>query len=105
MGALSLPSSPASSGTVPLHGDGPIVSRNPATGQVLGEVPVTSVDDVRAAVARARVAQREWARVPVRERARRVLAFRDEITTRAEEIIDLIVSEGGKTRSEALGME
>jgi succinate-semialdehyde dehydrogenase/glutarate-semialdehyde dehydrogenase len=101
MGALSSALSPAA---IPL-GDAPIVSRNPATGQVLGEVPVASADDVRAAVARARVAQRDWARVPVRERARRVLAFRDEITTRAEEVIDLIVREGGKTRSEALGME
>jgi acyl-CoA reductase-like NAD-dependent aldehyde dehydrogenase len=101
MGALS----PKSSEAVPLHGDASIVSRNPATGQVLGEIPVASADDVRAAVARARVAQRDWAQVPVAERARRVLAFRDEITTRAEEVIDLLVREGGKTRSEALGME
>ena len=40
MGALS-------PGAVPLHGDGPIVSRNPATGQVLGEVPVATADDAR----------------------------------------------------------
>ncbi len=89
----------------PASHDDAIVSRNPATGEVLGEVPVTSAADVKAAVARARAAQRDWAKVPVAERARRVLAFRDEILTRAEEVIELISREGGKTRLEALGME
>jgi succinate-semialdehyde dehydrogenase/glutarate-semialdehyde dehydrogenase len=91
--------------TIPITADAPILSRNPATGQVLGEVPCASADDVRAAVARARAAQRDWSRLPVEERARRVAAFRDELLARAEEVIDLIVKEGGKTRSEALGME
>jgi succinate-semialdehyde dehydrogenase/glutarate-semialdehyde dehydrogenase len=95
----------AVSDTIPISADAPILSRNPATGQVLGEVPAMSADEVRAAVARARAAQRDWARLPVRERARRVAAFKDEILTRAEEVIDLLVKEGGKTRSEALGME
>jgi succinate-semialdehyde dehydrogenase/glutarate-semialdehyde dehydrogenase len=85
--------------------DNVIVSRNPATGEVLGEVPVMGADEVRAQVARARAAQKDWGALPVAERARRVMAFRDEVLTRAEEIIDLIVKEGGKTRSEALGME
>jgi succinate-semialdehyde dehydrogenase/glutarate-semialdehyde dehydrogenase len=82
-----------------------IVSRNPATGEPIGEVPVMDAEEVRAAVARAHAAQKDWGRLPVEERARRVLAFRDEIVTRAEEVIDLIVREGGKTKPEALGME
>lgn len=89
----------------PPANDAIIVSRNPASGEVLGEVQVTSPDEVRAAVARARAAQREWGTLPVGERARRLRAFRDEILTRAEEIIELISKEGGKTRQEALGME
>src|SRR5690349_580800 len=98
MGALAAES-------IPLHPDGSIVSQNPATGATLGEVPVASADEVRAAVVSARAAQVAWAQKPVKERARAILGFRDAITRRAEEIIELIVAEGGKTRSEALGME
>jgi succinate-semialdehyde dehydrogenase/glutarate-semialdehyde dehydrogenase len=82
-----------------------IHARNPATGEVFAEIPVTSADDVRAAVARARTAQQSWGPLPVAERARRVLDFRAELVARAEEIIDAIVRESGKTRVEALGME
>ena len=102
MGSLSLQSSDAQAAD---FDPGVIVSQNPATGEKLGEVPVATEEEVRAAVARGRAAQREWGRLPVRERARRVFAFRDEIINRAEEVIDCIVREGGKTRLEALNME
>jgi succinate-semialdehyde dehydrogenase/glutarate-semialdehyde dehydrogenase len=82
-----------------------IVRYNPATGELVGEVPVMSGEQVRAAVARARAAQSSWGALTVPERAARVQAFRAEIVARAEEIIDLIVREGGKTKQEALGME
>ncbi len=90
--------------TAPL-GSEEIQVRNPATGEPLGRVPVQGADEVRAAVARARAAQVSWASLPVAERARKVSAFRDELLARAEEIIDAIIAEGGKTRQEALGME
>jgi len=82
-----------------------IVSRNPATGEVLGEVPEMSVAAIKAAVARARAAQKEWGDLPVRERCERVKRFRDVVLHRAPELIDLLVREGGKTRVEALSME
>src|SRR5207245_2907569 len=84
---------------------GTIVSRNPATGAVLGEVPEQGPDEIRAAVARAREAQRGWRELSVVERGRRVLAFRDAIARRADEICDLISRECGKPRDEALAME
>jgi len=82
-----------------------IVSINPATGERLGEVPDMSPEQVRAAVDAAHVAQRGWANLPIKERCRRVKRFAGELMSRAEEVIDLIVAEGGKTRQEALGME
>lgn len=82
-----------------------IVSRNPATGEVLGEVPVQSAEEVREAVQRARAAQLDWGRLSPAERGRRLLAFRDELVTRAEEVVDVLVKECGKTRSDALTME
>ena len=78
---------------------------NPATGAPLGQVPVATIEDVRVAVLRARAAQVSWGSLPVAERARRVSAFRDEVLARAEELIDAVVAEGGKTRQEALGMD
>ncbi len=84
---------------------GVIVSYSPATGEPVGEVPIQSAEDVRAAVARAREAQRAWALLPIEERCTRILAFRDAIVDRAEEVIDIIVAECGKPRFEALSHE
>jgi succinate-semialdehyde dehydrogenase/glutarate-semialdehyde dehydrogenase len=82
-----------------------ITSINPATGEPLGDVPVMSDDEVRAAVAAARAAQRDWAKLPIETRCRRVAKLADVLMTRAEEVIDVLVREAGKTRQEALGME
>jgi len=88
-----------------ITGSATITSINPATGEVLGEVPDMSAEQVRAAISSARAAQREWARVPLDQRCRPVARFADVLMSRAEEVIDLLVREGGKTRLEALGME
>jgi succinate-semialdehyde dehydrogenase/glutarate-semialdehyde dehydrogenase len=82
-----------------------IVSRNPATSEVLGEVREQSAAEIRDAVARARRAQAAWGALPVETRAERVGAFRDAIVARAEELCGLISAETGKTRVEALSME
>ena len=83
----------------------PITSINPATGEPIGEVPDLGPADVARAVAAARAAQQTWRQLPVEQRCRRVLHFAEVLMQRAEEVIDLIVREGGKTRLEALGME
>jgi succinate-semialdehyde dehydrogenase/glutarate-semialdehyde dehydrogenase len=82
-----------------------ITSINPATGEPLGEVPDMPAGDIAKAVATARAAQREWGALPLEARCRRVLRFAEVLMARAEEVVDLLVREGGKTRLEALGME
>jgi succinate-semialdehyde dehydrogenase/glutarate-semialdehyde dehydrogenase len=82
-----------------------ITSINPATGEPLGDVPDQSPAEVKAAVDAARTAQLEWAKVPLELRCKRVLRFAEVLMSRAEEVIDLLSREGGKTRLEALGME
>jgi succinate-semialdehyde dehydrogenase/glutarate-semialdehyde dehydrogenase len=77
-------------------------SHAPATGAFLGEVPVSSPDDVQRAVARARRAQESWALLPVAERAERVLRFRNALIDRAEEMVDIISRECGKPKHDAL---
>jgi acyl-CoA reductase-like NAD-dependent aldehyde dehydrogenase len=79
-----------------------IRSYAPATGELLGEAPNTSADEVKQAVARAHRAQEAWAALPVEERAARVLRFRDAIVDRADEVVDLLARECGKPRQEAL---
>src|SRR3569623_441871 len=94
----------SASTTAPLPSS-PIVSINPATGQPLGEVPDMHAAQVRAVVARARAAQQTWGQLSVEARSRRVLRCAEVLMARAEEVIDLLGREGGKTRREALGME
>ncbi len=74
----------------------------PATGELLGEVPVTPDDEIRRVVARARVAQQPWALMPVAERGQRLLRLRTAIAARADELADVLVRECGKPRQEAL---
>jgi acyl-CoA reductase-like NAD-dependent aldehyde dehydrogenase len=84
---------------------GPIISINPANGARLGEVPSLSDADVVTLVASARVAQRLWASQSIVQRCTVIANFAEVLMKRADEVIDLIVAEVGKTRLEALGTE
>src|SRR5262249_33326306 len=84
------------------HSRTKIRSYAPATGELMGEAPNTSRDEVKQAVLRAHRAAEAWAALPIEERCTRVLRYRNAIVDRAEEIIDLLVRECGKPRHEAL---
>ena len=74
----------------------------PATGASLGDVPHATEADVELAVHKARAAQVEWARLPVRKRAALLLRFHDLLLERSDEGLDLIQLEAGKVRIDAL---
>ncbi len=74
----------------------------PGSGELLGELPVTSDDEVRRVVARARKAQRAWAVLPVQERVARLLRLRDALAEHAEDLVEVVSRECGKPRHEAL---
>jgi acyl-CoA reductase-like NAD-dependent aldehyde dehydrogenase len=76
-------------------------SLDPATGEVVGTVPVTPVSEIAAIVARARAAQPAWARRTDRLEALRPLGER--LAARAPELAKLITREMGKTAREAQG--
>jgi succinate-semialdehyde dehydrogenase/glutarate-semialdehyde dehydrogenase len=82
-----------------------IKSWAPATGELLGEVRVSTREEVRAAVARARKAQAAWGVLPIEERCERLLRLRDALVERADEIVDTVSRECGKPRHEALSHE
>lgn len=81
--------------------DQPIDVTSPVTGEVLAAVPSCGTVDVEVAVARARTAQRDWARWPARKRARVLLRFHDLLLSRQREVLDLLQLETGKSRINA----
>jgi acyl-CoA reductase-like NAD-dependent aldehyde dehydrogenase len=102
MGSVTLEPDKNKNGNADASGPPRIRSYAPATGELLGEVPVDGTDEVLAVVLRARRAQAAWGVLPVDERAERLLRFRDAIVERAEEIVETISRECGKPRQEAL---
>jgi acyl-CoA reductase-like NAD-dependent aldehyde dehydrogenase len=67
------------------------------------EVAATEEGEVRAAAARARAAQVEWARAAPGVRAAALHAAADSVAAAATELTDLIIREVGKPRAEAVG--
>ena len=82
-----------------------LISRNPATGEEIGRVPLTSPEEVARAVNRAREAQPAWAARSFRERGRLIMKARQIILDELEEIALLISQETGKPVAEAISME
>jgi succinate-semialdehyde dehydrogenase/glutarate-semialdehyde dehydrogenase len=73
----------------------------PATGELLGRLPLAAPADVEAALAGARAAQPGWAGRPVAERAHVIKRVHDLVLERREEIMDLVQLETGKARRHA----
>lgn len=76
---------------------------NPATGEVVGHLACASVDLLDKAIASARVAQKEWAKASLAKRTRVMYKFRELLLAHQDQIAEIIVREGGKTRGDALG--
>jgi len=76
---------------------------DPSTGTLLARVPRSGAIEVGRAVAAARAAFPAWRDVPVAERARRVLALRTLLEAHADELVESVVRENGKTADEARG--
>jgi acyl-CoA reductase-like NAD-dependent aldehyde dehydrogenase len=89
--------------TQPARNDRAVIeSRNPATGEVLGTVPVHSEEEVRARVERARQAAAQWAALGFAERRAALEDFRRALAARADDLADLIHRENGKPRIDGL---
>lgn len=76
---------------------------NPATGEMLAEVPLSSAEDVRLAVNIAAEAFKEWSAVPVPKRARILFRFQQLLVEHWEELARMITLENGKSYAEAYG--
>ncbi|MFT4255751.1 MAG: CoA-acylating methylmalonate-semialdehyde dehydrogenase [Pseudoxanthomonas sp.] len=76
---------------------------NPATQQVLAQVPFATADEVEAAIASAKEAFRTWRRTPIGARARIFLKYQQLIRENMKELAALLTSEQGKTLPDAEG--
>ena len=76
---------------------------DPATGEMLGAVPLSQAADVDAAVAAANAAFPEWRRTPVVERARVFFRLKALMDERRNELAQALVREHGKNLAEARG--
>jgi acyl-CoA reductase-like NAD-dependent aldehyde dehydrogenase len=82
-----------------------IVSCDPATGEELGRVPLSSTHEVAEALRRARAAQSAWSKLSFKERGRIIMRARQIVLDELEEIALLVSRESGKAVAEAISME
>ncbi|HEX8959600.1 MAG TPA: aldehyde dehydrogenase family protein, partial [Solirubrobacterales bacterium] len=76
---------------------------DPASGETAALVPLCGTAEVREAVAAARSAQPGWREVPPQRRARALLALREQLLRRREELVALVSADMGKTLADADG--
>jgi succinate-semialdehyde dehydrogenase/glutarate-semialdehyde dehydrogenase len=81
------------------------ISYNPATGEKIGETPVNTVDELKAAVDKAKSAQQKWAKLSFNDRRDHILKIRDYITENADRFSEVISKDSGKTVFDALSTE
>ena len=78
---------------------------NPATGQIVRSLPVTTPDEIEAMVARARAAQPAWEALGYEGRGRVLRTMRKWLVDNRERVIATIVSETGKAYEDAMAAE
>ena len=76
---------------------------NPATQEVLGQVPFATTEEVNAAIAAAQNAFASWRQTPIQARMRIMLKLQDLIRTNLKSIAQVLTAEQGKTLADAEG--
>src|SRR5699024_1698598 len=76
---------------------------NPATGEVIAHVPISTPEDVDDAVKHAHAAFEEWKEFPVPKRARVMFKYQQLLVDHWDELAELITIENGKNLKESKG--
>lgn len=79
--------------------------RSPVTLEPTGELICANTEDVARAIAKARAAQPAWAATPIKDRAAIIERALQVVLERQDEIIETVVKETGKARTDAMSME
>ena len=80
-----------------------LLSYNPATGELIGEVPVTTEDEISAIVSRAHKAQKAWAALDVDSRIEILKQAGYELQKESQKIALLLSREMGKDLRRSYG--
>jgi len=76
---------------------------NPSTGQIIGQVPMSTADETKAAIEIAQEAWEAWRETPPITRARIFFRLKEVLEQNFENIARIMVQEQGKTIDEARG--
>src|ERR1700730_14363189 len=76
---------------------------NPATGEAIAHVPMSTKEDVDRATVAAKAAFKEWSKIPVPRRARILFRYQQLLVEHWDELAKLITLENGKTYNDAYG--
>jgi malonate-semialdehyde dehydrogenase (acetylating) / methylmalonate-semialdehyde dehydrogenase len=76
---------------------------NPATGEVIEQVPLSGAADVDAAVQAAKAAYRTWSRTAVMDRVRLMFRYKAVLEEHFEELAAIVTRHHGKTLEESRG--
>lgn len=76
---------------------------NPATGEVLAHVPISTQEELDVAIETAASAFEEWKEVPVPKRARILFKYQQLLVDHWDELAEIITLENGKSLKEAKG--
>jgi malonate-semialdehyde dehydrogenase (acetylating) / methylmalonate-semialdehyde dehydrogenase len=76
---------------------------NPATGEEIAQVPLSTKEDLDQAVAVAAQTYESWRKTPVPKRARILFRYQQLLMEHYEQIAQLITKENGKTYKDAYG--
>jgi len=76
---------------------------NPATGEQIAELPLSTLDELNAAVAAAKKAQIAWGNTTPMKRARVMFKFKELLEKHADELAREISREHGKVHDDAMG--
>jgi succinate-semialdehyde dehydrogenase/glutarate-semialdehyde dehydrogenase len=82
-----------------------LLSKNPATGEIIQELELTPIDSLPEIFSRGRSAQKYWGAIPLKNRAKYLIQLREVLIQRADELIDLISQENGKPHFESMANE
>jgi malonate-semialdehyde dehydrogenase (acetylating)/methylmalonate-semialdehyde dehydrogenase len=88
---------------VPPNGTGALPIYNPATGEVIEQVPMSGSDEVDAAVQAAVKAYTSWSRTAVMERVRLMFSYKALLEKYFEELAAIVTRHHGKTLDESRG--
>ncbi|MFZ0547435.1 MAG: aldehyde dehydrogenase family protein, partial [Candidatus Promineifilaceae bacterium] len=75
---------------------------NPATGELIEQVPISTAEEVACAYDAMRQAAPLWASKPVRERVRILRKFQELVIDSVDTITETINKDTGKSRQDAL---